>query len=187
MAKLAEIAKIVAVMKAYFPNYNPLDPGATTLALMAVLGDLPFEILENAVLALCAEPRQFAPSAGEIRSRVMRFLTMIEGVPEDWQAYEEVCNMPANRLAVDHIEELGGAFRVVYKKLDWSHRVVGEVAVLMGWPERFPTERPEADRAQFMNAYNSTLQRLMGEKAELPQVRRFIEGERGHARLLEGE
>ena len=86
---------------------------------------------------------------------------------------------------VERVEQIGDSFRNIYRQLTWSHSLVGRTAQIMGWPERFPTDTPTADRAQFTQAYTAALTRFLNEKTELPQVKKFIEDRRATRNLME--
>lgn len=51
-----------------------------------------------------------------------------------------------------------------YRRPDWSHPLIREVVVLMGYVELCRSENPGMDRAQFIKAYNNLLNRKQQEK-----------------------
>jgi len=177
MAKISDIANVISGLKAFYPNYNPPDPGQTAVMLMQIIGDLPVETLQAAVVTLCAENRQFAPSAGEIRQAALKLNARAAGIPEAWQAFEEVCRMPADRTSRELIQENGQNI-ILEKTLKFSHPLVESVAITMGWPHTFPTDLPAADRSQFIKAYESEMARVMGDAGRLKLVSDYIDKRR---------
>jgi hypothetical protein len=177
MAKITDIANIIKGLKAFFPNYNPPDPGETAIMLMQILGDMPVETLQAAVVTLCAEGRQFAPSAGEIRQTALRLNAKAAGIPEAWQAFEEVCKMPADMTTRELIVEDGQNI-ILERKLKFSHPLVENTARLMGWPGSFPTDMPAADRSQFIKAYDAEFARVIGDAGRLKLVTEYIDKRR---------
>lgn len=177
MAKVSDIANIISGMRAVYPNYNPPDPQKTASMLMQLLGDLPAEALQAAVLSLCADSRQFAPSAGEIRQTALRLNAKAAGIPDAWQAFEEVCKMPADMIGRKFIQQ-DGQNVILEKSLEFSHPLVESVARTMGWPERFPTDMPAADRSQFIKAYESALSRALDDAGRLEVVAEYIDNRR---------
>lgn len=182
MAKITDIANIMAALKAYYPNYRPENTEQTAIMLMKILGDLSVENLQAAVLVLCAENRQFAPSAGEIRQAAFRLNVTAAGIPDAQTAYAEVSNMPASMVVVLPPEETKEdplyPWRIPYRKLEWSHPFVEEVARMIGWPKSFPTSEPGVDRAQFVKFYETQLQAKIQIDGRLPAVKTYIEKQR---------
>ncbi len=177
MAKLTDIANVMAALKAYYPNYTPEDPQQTAVMLMQILGDLPVENLQAAVVQLCAEPRQFAPSAGEIRQTALRINARAAGIPESWQAFEEVSKMPGHMTKRELIVE-DGQNVILERRLKFSHPLVESVARMMGWPDTFPTDLPAADRSQFIKAYEAEFTRALGDAGRLKLVSDYIDKRR---------
>ena len=175
MTTMAEIAKVMVCLKSYFPNYNPSDTNQTARALLLILGDLPFDLLEAATMSLCSEKRVFAPSAGEIRTEAMRLAAKGDCVPDVWAAYFEVRSMPFSMKVVDRVEMIGGVYeRAVYKRVFWSHNIIEKAVRILGWPDFFPTEHPDNDRAQFARVYESLVKEYYEQKNILPFVNKFL-------------
>jgi hypothetical protein len=96
VSTLIEITQGINLLKVAFPNYQP-DVKGTAELWTAVLGDLPGETLKAAILQCLTEHgRAFAPSIGEIRGAALRLNAKASGIPEAWQAYEEVRKMSAD-------------------------------------------------------------------------------------------
>lgn len=169
MASELDIAEGIHLLKVAFPNYQP-DPKATAQLWMASLGDLDPGLLRSAIMAAITERgRAFAPSIGEIRGIAVNLIARAQGIPSSLQAYDEVVKMPGD---MDHLklETEDGVYWVTRTKVNWSHPFVGEVARLMGWPRRFPTDQPGVDRAQWVKAYDSELNRLLDNAIRLPSL-----------------
>lgn len=177
MAKITDISNLIAALKAFYPNYSPPDPGQTAVMLMQILGDLPPETLQAAVLKLCADNRAFAPSAGEIRHTALMLNAKAAGIPEAWQAFEETCKMPADMTKRELIQE-HGEHVILERPLKFSHPLVESVARMMGWPATFPTDMPAADRSQFIKAYDSELSRALDDAGRLKIVADYIDKRR---------
>jgi hypothetical protein len=57
------------------------------------------------------------------------------------------------------------------------HPAVERVARQFGWPDRFPGDNPEADRAHFMRAYDAEVKRETERQAQPAQVQKYIEAQ----------
>ena len=177
-------------MQAAFPNYHP-DPAMLDV-LLQLLQDLPGDVLKVAVLEACAQPgRAFAPAVGEIRQAAAQLSARAQAVPNEFEAWAEVCRMPKDCLqSTLEIDEAGnmltdenGRVILTKKKLAWSHPLVERTVRLMGWPA-FPGENTSVDRAHFYQAYRAGLEQLMALEVELPAVRQFIADQRRDGRQL---
>jgi len=177
MAKITDISNLIAALKAFYPNYSPPDHGQTAVMLMQILGDLPAETLQAAVLKLCADNRAFAPSAGEIRYAALMLNAKAAGIPEAWQAFEETCKMPA-RMTKRWVTVEDGQTFINESPAKFSHPLVESVARMMGWPQTFPTDMPAADRSQFIKAYESELSRALDDAGRLKIVADYIDSRR---------
>jgi hypothetical protein len=58
---------------------------------------------------------------------------------------------------------------------EWLHPIVEKAAKLMGWPKLFPTDNPMADKAQFIKAYESIINREVEQNKLLPDVKQVSE------------
>jgi len=181
MTSMADIAQVILLMQAAFPNYHP--ELATAEALYQFLQDLPGETLKAAVVSACAQPgRAFAPSVGEIRQAALNHSARADGIPSEFEAWEELCRMPGSQQRKTvMLDESGnpltderGAVLIRVERLEWSHPLVEQAARLMGWPD-FPGEDAGLDRAHFYQAYRSLLSRRVEEQGELPMVKKYLE------------
>jgi hypothetical protein len=156
-----------------FPNFNP-KMDATFELWETIFDDMPGQTLKAAIMQCLVEPnRAFAPSIGEIRGTALRLNAKASGIPEAWQAYEEVRKMPKNMQSCQVVEENGQNF-IEYRELKFSHQLVAQVADLVGWPDAFPTDMPAADRSQFIKAYEAELGRVMEDAGRLKLVSDYI-------------
>ena len=170
MSTRKDIAEIIGYMKLAFPNYSPdvTSPINTVDVLLDLLGDVPAETLKLAVKAACAEPgRAFAPAVGEIRETALKLTIRALGIPNEFEAWSEVCKMPKDmirsRIELDEngkmVTNESGAVIIVEERLKWSHALIEKAALLMGWPD-FPSEDESLDRAHFFQAYRAEVNRL---------------------------
>ena len=197
MSTRLEIAEIIGYMKLVFPNYAPdvASPMNTVDVLHDLLGDIPAETLKMAVREACAEPgRAFAPAVGEIRETALKLTVSALGIPNEFEAWAEVCKMPkdmtSNHIEIDEegkmVTNENGSVIILEEQLKWSHALVEKTALLMGWPE-FPSENESLDRAHFFQAYRAEISRLMESEGELPAVREYIEELRRNTSLPIGQ
>jgi hypothetical protein len=197
MSTRKDIAEIIGYMKLAFPNYSPdvTSPINTVDVLLDLLGDVPAETLHLAVRSACAEPgRAFAPAVGEIREAAIKLSVNALGIPNEFEAWAEVCKMPKDmirsRIELDEngkmVTDEKGAVIILEERLKWSHVLIEKTALLMGWPD-FPSEDESLDRAHFFQAYRSAVNRMMEEAGELPAVRKYIEGQRREGMMMVGQ
>jgi hypothetical protein len=191
IATRTDIAQVLLLMQAAFPNYHP-EPAMLDV-LLQFLQDLPGDVLKVAVLASCAQSgRAFAPSVGEIRQAALKLSARAQAIPNEFEAWAELCRMPGDCLQTCiEVDESGnmvtdenGRVVLAKKQLVWSHPLVERTAVLMGWPD-FPGENLSVDRAHFYQAYRAGLDQMMEIQGELPAVRKYIEDQRRKAELLD--
>ena len=192
IATRSDIAQVLLLMQAAFPNYHP-EPAMLDV-LLQFLQDLPGDVLKVAVLASCAQPgRAFAPAVGEIRAAALKLSTLARAVPNEFEAWQEVREMAPSMTRTLTMTERMEAFLAEYDErgrllvyrasLRWSHPLVEKVALLMGWPD-FPGQNLSVDRAHFYQAYRAELERLLEREGELPAVRQFIEDQRKDPKAL---
>jgi hypothetical protein len=197
MSTRKDIAEVIGYLKLAFPNYSPdvTSPVNTVDVMFDLLGDVPAETLKLAVRAACAEPgRAFAPAVGEIREAAIKLSVSALGIPNEFEAWAEVCKMPKDRLRsrieVDAngkmVTNENGAVIILEEKLKWSHALIEKTALLMGWPD-FPSEDESLDRAHFFQAYRAEVSRMMESAGELPAIREYVLERRGNAARLFGQ
>lgn len=167
MANEKDIAGIVALIGAAYPNFNPTEH--TVEVYFETLRDIPADLLKTAALKSIAEPgRKFAPSVGELRGAVGEIQRAVSGVPSSYQAWQEV---------MQAMLEVGS-----YRTPEFSHPLIAETVRVMGWKNLCLSENAVADRARFIQAYEQLAERADNDAMMLPQVRGYIEENSG--RLL---
>ena len=160
MATLEEVAKVLGGLAILYPRFK-LEK-ATIKGYHRILHDLPIEVLEVAGLEIGRE-NTFFPSAAELRKAAMAFVEKAQGILSAQDAWAEV-----SRSFGSH-----GYYRGAP---DWSCELIGKaIAGIGGYAALCSSENPTADRARFIEAYNSYLRRSRDDKAMLPEVRRMID------------
>src|SRR5688572_4206466 len=119
MANQQDIAKVVALIAAAYPNWKVTE--FTVQVYFQDLKDIPSEELFIAAQHCRVQNgRAFAPSVGEIRGAVAELRGISSNVPSSYQAWEEVQRQ---------ILENGGD----YGNPVWSNPLVAEAVKRMGW------------------------------------------------------
>lgn len=177
MATQVEIASIVAMIGAAYPNFAPTKE--TVMVYYDLLKDLPADLLKVATLQCCAESgRKFAPSVGEIRGAVGDVKRQAQGVPSAIEAWGELLHAPKSEQTSEVSEDRdeNGSVIIYVTPYKWSHPLVRKVAVMMGFP-RFPDWESESfERTAFLKVYETELQAYLRQDTQLPEVTRFVEG-----------
>lgn len=159
MSTKQEIAQIVAVISAGYPNFS-VSPH-TVEVYYQVLSDLDYEELRIATMQSLAETgRKFAPSVGEIRGSVLELRKQIMNVPSSYQAWQEVLKQASN---------VGSYGTPVF-----SHPVIEQAVKTLGWRNICLSEDATADRARFIMAYDQLSERAERDLIALPEVKRYI-------------
>lgn len=169
MADLKDIAKIMLIFEAAYPNWKPKE--LTPEVYLLDLRDIPSEELMAAVQHCRAEQgRAFAPSTGELRGAVMELRRASMNTPSSYDAWQEVCT----QMRVN-----GGD----YGNPVWSAPIVEKAVKLLGWRNLRMSEDPVSDRMRFIQCYSQLLERAEKETMLIPEVRGFIQANGGQ--LLE--
>ena len=157
MANEQDIAQIISVISAAYPNFNPTEQ--TAEVYFQTLKDIPSDLLKAATLQSVSEAgRKFAPSVGEIRGMVVEIRKSANDIPDSWQAWNEV-----KRAMVD----VGS-----YRKPDFTSPLVAEAVSAMGWKNLCLSENEVADRMHFIKAYEQLVKRVEADANYLPDVTR---------------
>lgn len=173
MATKSDIAQILSVLSAAFPNFKMQDN--TPEIYLQLLADLPVDLLKAAVLKCCGEAgRAFAPSIGEIRGAAMQIKRLALAIPSALEAWNEVGRAWDGDGVIDVGEGPDGPW-ILKGPFAWSNPLPERVARLLGWPATFPGDNPVADRAHFMKAYEQAVTDALQRDTELPQVTKYIE------------
>jgi hypothetical protein len=171
MAEPRDIAQIIAMLSAAFPNFKPSD--LTPEVYYQTLADIPADELKAAVLhCITQSGRAFAPSIGEIRGAVAELRSFAANVPPSFQAWQEV----QQQILIN-----GGD----YGKPEWSSPLVAEAVRRMGWRNLRMSEDQTADRARFLQCYEQVVERATKQEMLLPRVAGYIETRRNE--LASGE
>lgn len=161
MADMVEIAEIISVISAAYPNFNPTE--YTAEVYYRTLKDLPGDELKAATLHCIAESgRKFAPSVGELRGAVGELRRYTFNIPSAFEAWQEV---------ITQLRDNGGD----YGNPVWSHPLVERAVQQIGWRSLRFSENQTADRARFIQCYEQLEERAEKENLMLPDVRGYIE------------
>ena len=172
MASKADVGKLVSMLSAAYPNWNPTE--YTVEIYYQDLQDIPSDVLDLA----CRHCRtsvnrnqSFAPSAGEIRQAAADIKRQAQKVPSGIEAWGELLHVPATeqykRVMDDNVIET--------TPYQWSHPLVRKVAVMLGFPKFPDWEQESFERVAFLKAYETELQSYLKQDNQLPQVTGFIE------------
>ncbi len=161
MATLLDIAQILSVISAAYPNFTVTEK--TTEVYHQILSDIPTDELKAATLHCISESgRKFAPSVGELRGAVAELRGFSNNIPSSFEAWQEV----GRQISIN-----GGDFG----KPVWSHPLVEKTVNAIGWRNLRMSENEVADRARFIQCYEQFAERTQRENIMLPEVRGFLE------------
>lgn len=167
MADIRDIAQIIGILSAAFPNFKPSE--LTAEVYLQTLADIDTDELKAAVLhCITQSGRAFAPSVGEIRGAVAELRSLASRVPSSYQAWQEV----QHQIIIN-----GGD----HGHPEWSSPLVEEAVKRMGWRNLRMSEDQTADRARFLQCYEQIVERATKEEMLLPQVAGYIETRRANA------
>ncbi|SMB97824.1 Loader and inhibitor of phage G40P [Thermanaeromonas toyohensis ToBE] len=140
-----EAAYLVALAAANFPALQEKDLGPTVELWYRLLQDLPYQVVEKALLKVLSEVRYF-PTVAEIRqaaAEIMQPETLSPG--EAWA------------LVLQAVKRYGS-----YREAEALAALPEDVARAvryLGWREICLSEQPEVVRAQFMKVYEQVIGR----------------------------
>jgi len=156
MATKQDIMKILGVISAAYPNFSPSEQ--TVEVYWQILSDIPSDELKAATLNCISESgRKFAPSVGEIRGAVGDLRSLVDKIPSAADAWREASDSNG-------------------KGIPWSHHLVRMAAdAAGGWYNLSHSENIVADRARFLQFYESYSIRYKNDQNMLPEVKRYIE------------
>lgn len=178
MATKQDVAKIVTMLSAAYPNWQPNQ--YTAEIYFQDLQDIDTDLLMVGVKhcrTSTQRDQRFAPSAGEIRQAVSDIRRQSQGVPSAVEAWAELHHVPTDEKIRKVTEEYNeqGARIIEERAYEWSHPLVRKVAVMMGFP-KFPDWNSESfERTAFIKAYESELQSYLKQDAQPAEVRGYIE------------
>lgn len=183
MASENDILQILTMLAAVYPRFTLSKE--TVAAYAILLEDLDADELRAAAKD-AATKSQWFPSVHEIRARVVDLRRQANQVPTAYEAWAEVINTGPEKRS--QVVERDGKFYIEESKYVFTHPLVEQVARLMGWPSKFPTNNESlmADRSHFLKAYDQALVEAMDQEITLPEIRDYI-GARQQSRLGPGE
>lgn len=171
MTPRREFQKVLAVLAATYPKFELTQP--TIAAYHAVLGDIEADLLKAATLHLAATSKWF-PTASEIRDTAFELVERQSGMPDAAQAWEAV------------MREIGKAG--YYRTPDFGHPVIGKaVDAIGGFRNVCMSPNPVAERARFLQAFETIIRRERAEVRKLPQVKEIAAKYADAKRLTDGD
>lgn len=172
MANLKEVSKVLGVLTLAYPK-TELKPGMAEV-YSSLLSEIPVNILEAAAKQIMVE-NTFFPSIAELRNKSLELMYGTKDYPLPGEAYLNAikAHEPYKTLSDDQDEQ--GNWLTHYVEFEWLHPIVLKAAELMGWPNKFPTDNPTADRAQFYKVYESIINREVEQNKLLPDVKQVSE------------
>lgn len=155
-----EFGKALAVLEDAYPRYT-LEPRVVK-TWYAILGDLEPDLLKAAVLQIASENRPFLPAPGEVRQCAFDLVERHSNFPTAWDAWAEVCKRIGDNGYVSVPE--------------FTHPLIKRtVDAVGGWLQLCWSENAVADRARFVQAYETLAKRERAQSRMLPQVREVLE------------
>ena len=170
MATDKNINGFMGILAAAFPNFNLTQE--TIIVYQRTLADIDDKVLENAVIDLITKNKWF-PTVSEIRDASFAIMANKANLPSVYEAFEE--SYRAKPEHTNRCEFDGDKYIVQTEPYKWSHPLVEKAARLMGWPDNFPGDNINVDRAQFTKVYETLLSRAELDVKTLPQVKQFAE------------
>jgi len=143
----------LAPLVAMYPNWKP---ERETLKLYAmILSDIDEALLQEAIVVLLTEIKEFMPVAGAIREAALDLLRYRDEEPNVYTAWSQVMGYFNGRKEV--------------------HPLVTETVKLMGgWNVIGRSNNLPSERARFIDAFREMTQERKQKARMLPRTRRFI-------------
>lgn len=121
-----------------------------------VLSDMSSEILEEAVVVLLTEPREFMPTPGSIRDAALDLLRYRDNEPNVYTAWSQV---------MDHFNRRNAKPHSLTEKV---------VQLIGGWDTVGHSNNLPSERARFVDAYREMTRERKQKQRMLPRTRKFI-------------
>jgi len=182
MASKAQIGKLISIMAAALPSFKlgSGPEGDTRLAEMIrayhmLLGDLEVDLLTKAALHVISKGT-FFPSAGELRQAYFALAEQADGIPSAPEAWGEVMRLFRRGFSRYNAPSVD----------DVSHpRVYRAMEAIGGWRTLCNSDNAAADRARFIQAYETYTGRDRETVRMLPEVRQAVQrvGDGGFKRI----
>jgi hypothetical protein len=171
MATLKEVIKVFGEMSLGLPYFTP-KPGQVEYYYKH-LADIPFDALQAGADICASNKGSFFPSAGDWRQACLDVMISKLNIPSAYEAWENVLAVGDGKPLIECTGERNaeGAFILKQTERVFAHSLIETTARQLGWPESFPGDNPEADRAHFYKAYESLVNREMEITRMLPSVR----------------
>jgi len=177
MATEKTIINLLAEVSVLYPLMVSITPEMTAI-WASYLIDIPDDLLKNALRHYVATAKDnYPPTVPALRKASSDLKRSAANVPTSFEAWENLLTM-GDGSPVSRVVEENGKFYIEHHERLFSHHIVQTVARQLGWPDSFPGDNPEADRAHFFKAYDSEIAKMMEQDRELPAVRDFVERQR---------
>jgi hypothetical protein len=161
MMDITEFAKVMGLLAASYPRFEMTE--ATIEAYYQILGDLDIDLVKAAASDLVGSDSPWFPTAGQIRAAAFRMVEEQRGDPTAGEAWGEVMatvgtvgyvGVPefSDPLVKQSVDAIGG-----WLLLCQSH-----------------TDAMAANRARFIQAYETLQERARHQERMLPQVREVV-------------
>lgn len=162
-----ETIKILVVIQAAYPNYKPPDKTVAVNVWAEMLSDIPYEKVSAAVkMYIQTDTSGFAPSIGEIRSKVQEIFTKDATTDsEAWQiVWKAICCSGDYSRAIDNFNSFPVAVQ----------RSVGSPGQLREWAL---TENlnVEVVSSNFKKTYRSEIQKEQERRKLSPDILKLIQ------------
>lgn len=145
-----ETRKILALVKTAYPSFKMPDSEAERQMVVnswhLTLGDLPYDLVERAMLDYQRSPAEFPPNAGQLRHLAIDRAAMVPNREQAWQ------------MVLDHMRRHSYLDKAPLAAPD---PVLQAVRVLGGISALRKSETPEMDRAHFFKAYDTYRERAL--------------------------
>lgn len=158
MATLEEVARILGGLAMLYPRHTLTE--ATITAYHRVLEDIEEPLLDRAALHL-GSTNAFFPAASELRAAAFELVDAASGIPDAFTAWGEV------------MKSFGPYGR--YRVPEWTHPLIKEsVDAIGGYLNLCNSDNATADRARFIQAYETLARRRTRNERMLPPVRAIV-------------
>lgn len=143
-----DVRNLLALIAAAYPNFRlPSDPNELLFTIGVwhqPLADIPNELVTQAFIDYQRTPAEFPPNAGQLRHLAMSRARVLPTAAEAWT------------MVLHHIRTTS---YVDARPLDAPQPVIDTVKAMGGIRVLRTSERPEADRAQFLRLYDTYAER----------------------------
>lgn len=156
MSNEAEIAKLVGVMAAGYPNTKVLE--MTIEVYISMLKDIPLDVLTLSVQQCMAES-EFMPTIAKIRKKALALTNPV--APEPLEAWG---------IVLKEIQRRG-----FYRSPEFKNPIIAKAVDCIGWQSFCSSENPVADRAHFAKVYEGLLRQAIDDARMLPPARQIRE------------